>query len=101
MKLSETLKYNADGLVPVIVQDDSSDAVLMLAYMNREAVDRTIETGKATYWSRSRQEFWVKGATSGHFQFVNELLVDCDTDTLLLKAEQIGAACHTATRSAF
>ena len=101
MKFSETLKYNADGLVPVIVQDDSNDEVLMLAYMNREAVDRTIETGKATYWSRSRQEFWVKGATSGHFQFVNELLVDCDADTLLLKVEQVGAACHTGTRSCF
>jgi phosphoribosyl-AMP cyclohydrolase len=64
-------------------------------------VDRTIETGKATYWSRSRQEFWVKGATSGHFQYVNEFLVDCDADTVLLKVEQIGAACHTGTRSCF
>lgn len=101
MKLSETLKYDANGLIPVVVQDYSNEQVLMVAYMNREAVDRTIETGKATYWSRSRQEFWLKGATSGCFQYVNEVLVDCDADTLLLKVEQIGAACHTGTRSCF
>jgi phosphoribosyl-AMP cyclohydrolase len=101
MKFSESLKYDKDGLIPVVVQDYGNEQVLMVAYMNREAVDRTLETGKATYWSRSRQEFWVKGATSGHFQYVNEVLVDCDADTLLLRVEQVGAACHTGTHSCF
>ncbi len=91
-----------DGLVPVIVQDDKSGEVLMLAYMNREAWLKTLETGKATYWSRSRNELWVKGETSGHVQIVREILVDCDSDTLLLKVSQVGgAACHTGYRSCF
>jgi len=91
-----------DGLVPVIVQDDETGEVLMLAYMSREAWLKTLETGKATYWSRSRNELWVKGETSGHVQLVKEILVDCDSDTLLLKVHQVGgAACHTGYKSCF
>lgn len=101
MAFANELKYDAAGLIPVVVQDAGNDQVLMVAYMNREAVERTLATGKATYWSRSRQEFWVKGATSGHFQYVREMLVDCDADCLLLKVEQVGAACHTGCRSCF
>jgi phosphoribosyl-AMP cyclohydrolase len=91
-----------DGLVPVIVQDAETGEVLMLAYMNRESWLKTLETGKATYWSRSRNELWVKGETSGHVQIVKEILVDCDSDTLLLKVHQVGgAACHTGYKSCF
>ena len=91
-----------DGLVPVIVQDDETKDVLMLAYMNREAWLKTLETGKATYWSRSRNELWVKGQSSGNVQIVREILIDCDVDTILLKIQQIGgAACHTGYRSCF
>jgi phosphoribosyl-AMP cyclohydrolase len=91
-----------EGLVPVIVQDDASGAVLMLAYMNREAYDRTVASGWATYWSRSRNTFWVKGETSGHRQAVRAIHVDCDGDTILLKVEQEGgAACHEGYPSCF
>lgn len=90
------------GLVPVIVQDDETKEVLMLAYMNGESWLKTLETGKATYWSRSRNELWVKGETSGHVQIVKEILIDCDSDTLLLKVHQEGgAACHTGYKSCF
>jgi phosphoribosyl-AMP cyclohydrolase len=92
----------SEGLVPVIVQDHETGDVLMLAYMNQRAWLKTLETGKATYWSRSRNELWVKGETSGHVQIVKEILVDCDADTLLLKVQQVGgAACHTGYRSCF
>jgi phosphoribosyl-AMP cyclohydrolase len=101
MSFVETLKFDANGLIPVVVQDAGNEQVLMVAYMNREAVERTLETGKATYWSRSRQEFWVKGATSGHFQYVQEMLVDCDADCLVIRVDQVGAACHTGCRSCF
>ena len=91
-----------DGLVPVIVQDDASGAVLMLAYMNQEAYDRTVATGYATYWSRSRAQFWVKGETSGHRQRVHAIHVDCDGDTVLLRVQQEGgAACHEGYPSCF
>jgi len=91
-----------DGLVPVVVQDADTGEVLMVAYMNRDAWLRTRETGKATYWSRSRNELWVKGETSGHIQHIEEILVDCDYDTVLLKVRQAGgAACHTGYRSCF
>jgi len=91
-----------NGLVPVIVQDADTGEVLMLAYMNRDAWLKTRQTGKATYWSRSRNELWVKGETSGHIQIVEEILVDCDSDTVLLKVRQAGgAACHTGYRSCF
>jgi phosphoribosyl-AMP cyclohydrolase len=90
------------GLVPVIVQDADTGEVLMLAYMNRDAWLKTRQTGKATYWSRSRNELWIKGETSGHTQIVQEILVDCDSDTVLLKVRQVGgAACHTGYRSCF
>lgn len=97
----EELKKGPDGLVPVIVQDCENSEVLMLAYMNREAYERTLATGQMTYWSRSRSELWIKGMTSGHFQKVQELRIDCDNDTILAKVWQTGAACHTGNRSCF
>lgn len=90
------------GLIPAIVQDDATGEVLMLAFMNQQAWEATLKTGKATYWSRTRQELWIKGQTSGHQQIVKEIRVDCDADTVLLKIEQLGgAACHTGHRSCF
>jgi phosphoribosyl-AMP cyclohydrolase len=90
------------GLVPAIAQDYKTGEVLMLAFMNRQAWETTLNTGKATYWSRSRQELWVKGQTSGNQQIVKEIRIDCDEDTVLLKIEQLGgAACHTGRRSCF
>ncbi len=97
----EMVKYNADGLVPAITQDIRTDEVLMLAYMNEEALRKTIETGLVHYYSRSRQKLWLKGETSGHYQKVRSISIDCDGDTLLIKAEQTGAACHTGHRSCF
>lgn len=94
-------KLNEQGMVPVIVQDYKTDEVLMLAYMNEEAFETTLSTGRMTYWSRSRKELWVKGDTSGHYQYVKSLTLDCDHDTLLAKVAQIGAACHTGKRSCF
>ena len=95
------LKVGADGLVPVIVQDYRTDEVLMLAYMNEEAFNNTINVGKMTYYSRSRQEQWVKGMTSGHYQYVKSLTADCDFDTILAKVSQVGAACHTGNPTCF
>jgi phosphoribosyl-AMP cyclohydrolase len=90
------------GLVPVIVQDRKTRDVLMLAYMNRESWMKTLETGRATYWSRSRNALWEKGETSGHYQIVHEVLIDCDNDTILIVVEQLGgAACHTGYASCF
>ncbi|MCX5857270.1 MAG: phosphoribosyl-AMP cyclohydrolase [Deltaproteobacteria bacterium] len=90
------------GLLPAIVQDDQTGEVLMLAYMNRDAWQKTLETGKATFWSRSRNALWLKGETSGHVQLVHEVRMDCDNDTILLKVHQLGgAACHTGYRSCF
>ncbi len=97
----EDFKLNRDGLIPCIVQDYQTDEVLMLAYMNQEAFQNTLNTGRMTYWSRSRQELWVKGLTSGHFQYVKSLTLDCDNDTLLAKVAQVGAACHTGNPSCF
>ena len=97
----ENLKKNSDGLIPVIVQDYTTNDVLMCAYMNEEAFDKTIKTGKMTYYSRSRNALWVKGETSGHFQYVKSLTIDCDKDTLLAKVDQIGAACHTGNPTCF
>lgn len=94
-------KLNSDGLIPVIVQDYKTDEVLMLAYMNEEAFDNTLRTGLMTYYSRSRREQWVKGETSGHYQYVKSLDIDCDNDTLLAKVKQLGAACHTGNYSCF
>ena len=95
------LKKNSDGMVPVIVQDYRTDQVLMLAYMNEEAYNTTLRTGKMTYFSRSRNELWIKGETSSHYQFVKSLTADCDLDTILAKVKQIGAACHTGSYSCF
>lgn len=92
---------NSEGLIPVIVQDYKTHEVLMMAYMNEEAYEKTIRTGKMTYYSRSRQELWTKGETSGHYQYVKALTLDCDNDTILAKVSQVGAACHTGNRSCF
>ena len=94
-------KLNSDGLIPVVVQDYKTGEVLMVAYMNEESYNKTIETGMMTYYSRSRQELWLKGDTSGHYQYVKALSLDCDNDTILAKVEQIGAACHTGSYSCF
>jgi len=96
-----SLTYDARGLIPAIAQDAASGEVLMMAWMNADAVMQTLETGRVTYWSRSRQAFWIKGETSGHTQHLIEFRVDCDRDCLLLKVEQIGPACHTNRRSCF
>jgi len=91
-----------DGLIPAIVQDAETKDVLMMAYMNRESWEATLRTGKATYWSRSRQKLWLKGESSGHFQLIKDIFIDCDNDTILLQVEQLGkAACHTGYRSCF
>lgn len=94
-------KLSKDQLIPVIVQDYRTDEVLMLAYMNEEAYQNTLRTGRMTYYSRSRDELWVKGETSGHYQYVKKLMLDCDNDTILAKVRQVGAACHTGNRSCF
>ncbi len=94
-------KLNSDGMLPVVVQDYKTQEVLMAAYMNQEAFETTVRSGRMTYWSRSRRQLWVKGLTSGHFQYVKELCIDCDNDTLLAKVAQVGAACHTGNRSCF
>ena len=96
-----TLKYDAAGLVPCVAQEVSGGMVLMVAWMNEAAVRRTLETGKVTYWSRSRGAFWVKGETSGHHQRLVEMRVDCDRDCLLVLVEQEGPACHTDRKSCF
>ncbi len=96
-----TLKFDANGLIPAIAQDANSGEVLMMAWMNAEAVKRTLETMKVTYWSRSRQEFWVKGATSGHTQTLVDFRIDCDRDCILMEVVQVGAACHTGRRTCF
>ena len=91
-----------NGLIPAIVQDAETKEVLMLAYMNRQSWEATLQTGKATYWSRSRQELWVKGETSGHFQLLRAVFIDCDNDSILLQVKQLGgAACHTGYKSCF
>ena len=91
-----------DDLVPVIVQDAETKEVLMMAYMNRQSWEATLQTGKATYWSRSRQKLWLKGETSGHFQLIKAIFIDCDDDTILLQVKQLGeAACHTGHKSCF
>jgi len=100
MNLDE-LTFDDRGLIPVITQDAGTGRVLMLAWANREALERTTEEGRMVYWSRSRQELWRKGDTSGHVQHVEELRADCDGDTVLARVHQVGAACHTGERSCF
>jgi phosphoribosyl-AMP cyclohydrolase len=97
----DDVRFDERGLVPAIVQDADNGDVLMMAWMNRAALERTLEEGRTVFWSRSRGELWRKGETSGHVQHVVEIRVDCDADVLLVRAHQIGAACHTGQRSCF
>ncbi|MDO8886641.1 bifunctional phosphoribosyl-AMP cyclohydrolase/phosphoribosyl-ATP diphosphatase HisIE [Candidatus Oleimmundimicrobium sp.] len=100
MKIEE-FKFDEKGLIPAIVQDYRTGEVLMLAYMNKESIKKTLETGRTWFWSRSRQQYWCKGETSGNVQYVKEVKYDCDADTLLILIEQVGVACHTGERSCF
>ena len=97
----DDLKFDERGLIPAVVQDAENGDVLMMAWMNRESLERTLEEGRTVFWSRSRHELWRKGATSGNVQHVEEIRVDCDADTLLVRVHQTGAACHTGNRSCF
>jgi len=97
----KSFKFDKQGLIPAIIQDYKTGEVLMLAYMNKESLARTIKLGKTCFWSRSRREYWVKGETSGCFQYVKSIAYDCDMDSLLLKVRQAGVACHTGNRSCF
>ncbi|GAA2008369.1 phosphoribosyl-AMP cyclohydrolase [Brevibacterium samyangense] len=99
--ISEKLRTNEAGLVPVVVQEATTREVLMLAWMDEEALSRSLATGRATYWSRSRREYWVKGETSGNVQHVRRIALDCDGDTLLMEVDQTGPACHTNTTTCF
>jgi phosphoribosyl-AMP cyclohydrolase len=101
MSFYDRLKYNSDGLIPAIVQDEATGRVLMMAWMNKASLEKTIATGKTHFWSRSRQKFWMKGESSGHTQSVKDIAFDCDGDTLLIQVAQIGAACHEGYRSCF
>lgn len=101
MSFMDQLKFNADGLIAAIVQEQASGRVLMMAWMNRASLEKTVETGRTWFWSRSRQKFWMKGESSGHVQVVKDLAFDCDGDTLLIQVEQTGAACHEGYRSCF
>lgn len=101
MKFIEKLKFNDDGLVPAIVQEENTGRVVMMAWMNEASLKSTIETGKAHFWSRSRQKYWMKGESSGHTQEVKDIAFDCDGDTLLIQVEQHGAACHEGYKSCF
>lgn len=97
----DEIKWNDDGLVPVIAQEFGTGKVLMMAWMNREALSETVQTGRATYWSRSRQRLWRKGEQSGHVQNTKQIRLDCDGDTILLEVEQTGLACHTGRKTCF
>lgn len=99
--MDDQVRFGADGLIPAIAQQWDTGEVLMLAWMDAEALERTLRTGRATYWSRSRQQYWVKGETSGHTQEVKEVRQDCDGDALLVLVDQAGPACHTGLRSCF
>ncbi len=101
MQIPDNLKYDEKGLIPAVIQDWKSGEVLMVAYMNAESLRRTVSTGLTWFWSRSRQKYWQKGETSGHVQRVKDILYDCDQDTLLIKVDQTGPACHTGERSCF
>lgn len=101
MSFYDQLKFTADGLIPAIIQEQSTGRVLMMAWMNRASLETTIATGKTHFWSRSRQKFWMKGESSGHVQVVKDIAFDCDGDTLLIQVEQTGAACHEGFKSCF
>lgn len=101
MSIYKRIKFDEKGLVPAILQDWRDGTVLMVAYMNKEALRRTLRSGRATFWSRSRKRLWVKGETSGHYQLVKDVYLDCDGDCLLFKVKSLGPACHTNERSCF
>ncbi len=101
MRGLDELKYDANGLIPAIVQDAASGEVLMMAYMNKTSLEASIKTGKTHFWSRSRQKYWMKGESSGHTQTIEAIFIDCDADTILIKARQHGAACHEGYKSCF
>ena len=101
MSFIDQLKFTADGLLPAIIQEQRTGRVLMMAWMNRASLEKTIETGKTWFWSRSRQKYWMKGESSGHVQVVKDVAFDCDGDTLLIQVEQTGAACHEGYQSCF
>ena len=101
MSFYDKLKFDANGLIPAIIQDYKTGEVLMVAYMNEESLKKTLKIKKTCFWSRSRKTYWIKGETSGHFQFVKGIYYDCDKDALLIKVRQLGAACHTGKRSCF
>jgi len=101
MNFYEQLKYNVEGLIPAIIQEQATGRVLMMAWMNRSSIEKTIATGRTHFWSRSRQKFWMKGESSGHTQAVKDIAFDCDGDTLLIQVEQTGAACHEGYKSCF
>lgn len=101
LKTLNKLRFNKDGLIPAVVQDYKTKDVLMMAYMNIGSLRKTLKSGKTCFWSRSRKEFWVKGMTSGHFQFVKGVYYDCDCDTLLVKVRQVGFPCHIMKKSCF
>lgn len=101
MDFLNQLKFDEKGLIPAIIQDEATGEVLMMGYMNRESIEKTIQSGRVHFWSRSRQKLWLKGESSGHYQEVKQIYFDCDADTLLIKVNQIGGACHTGYRSCF
>jgi phosphoribosyl-AMP cyclohydrolase len=101
MSFYEKLKFDPDGLIPAIIQEQGTGRVLMMAWMNRASLEKTIETGKTHFWSRSRRKLWMKGETSGHVQRVKDIAFDCDGDVLLIQVEQTGAACHEGYKSCF
>ena len=101
MEIYDKIKFDKDGLVPAVIQDFQNGDVLMVAYMNRDSLKTTLDTGKTHFWSRSRQKYWMKGESSGHVQEVKEICIDCDADCILIKVEQKVAACHTGYRSCF
>lgn len=101
MSWIDSLKFDSNGLIPAIIQEESTGVVLMVAWMNRQSLEMTIQSGKTHFWSRSRQKFWMKGEESGHVQIVKEISYDCDADVLLIKVEQVGVACHEGYKSCF
>ncbi len=101
MKQLEQLKYDSNGLIPAIIQEQSTGRVLMMAWMNKDSLQKTIETGKTWFWSRSRKKYWMKGESSGHVQTVKDVAFDCDADCVLIQVEQVGAACHEGYKSCF
>ncbi len=101
MEFLKKIKFNSQGLVPAIVQEKKSGKVLMLGWMNKEAIKKTISTNKVHFWSRSKEKIWLKGETSGHYQLLKEIYIDCDEDTLLIKVDQIKGACHKGYKSCF